>query len=131
VLAALARSAVRDVHILIRRGPADVKFTPAELFQLSELAETDVTVHDGGDGIGDPALAQDKRVRLNLKTLRAFAETRHVAAAAVSTSGSSARRRKSSVGTVSTASSLSAPAGRRATGWSTPARDSSCQLAWW
>ena len=75
VLAALARSAVHDVHILIRRGPADVKFTPAELFQLSELAGADVLVHDGGDGIGDPSLAEDKRVRLNLKTLRTFAET--------------------------------------------------------
>jgi ferredoxin--NADP+ reductase len=75
VLADLARSAVRDVHILIRRGPADVKFTPAELFQLSELADADVVVHDGGGGIGDPELAQDKRVRLNLKTLRTFAET--------------------------------------------------------
>ena len=74
VLAALACSAVRDVHILIRRGPADVKFTPAELFQLSELANTDVVVHDGGGCIDDPALAQDKRVRLNLKTLRALAE---------------------------------------------------------
>lgn len=42
VLAALGRSAVRDIHVLIRRGPADVKFTPAELFQLSELADADV-----------------------------------------------------------------------------------------
>jgi ferredoxin--NADP+ reductase len=75
VLAALARSAVREVHILIRRGPADVKFTPAELFQLSELADTDVVVHRGGAGIDDPELAPDKRDRLNLKTLRAFAET--------------------------------------------------------
>jgi ferredoxin--NADP+ reductase len=75
VLADLARSAVRDVHILIRRGPADVKFTPAELFQLSELAEVDVVVHDGGGGIADPESAQDKRVRLNLKTLRTLAET--------------------------------------------------------
>jgi ferredoxin--NADP+ reductase len=75
VLATLSRSAVRDVHILIRRGPADVKFTPAELFQLSELGETDVVVHDGGGGIDDPSLAEDKRVRLNLKTLRTLAET--------------------------------------------------------
>jgi ferredoxin--NADP+ reductase len=75
VLAALAASAVRDVHILIRRGPAEVKFTPAELFQLSELADADVVVHDGGAGIEDPALAADKRVRLNLKTLRTFAST--------------------------------------------------------
>jgi ferredoxin--NADP+ reductase len=76
VLAALAASAVRDVHILIRRGPAQVKFTPAELFQLSELADADVIVHDGGAGIEDPALVEDKRVRLNLKTLRTLAETR-------------------------------------------------------
>jgi ferredoxin--NADP+ reductase len=75
VLAALARSAVRDVHVLIRRGPADVKFTPAELFQLSELADADVIVHDGGGGIDDPELAPDKRVRLNLKTLRTMAQT--------------------------------------------------------
>ena len=75
VLAALARSSVRDVHLLIRRGPADVKFTPAELFQLSELAEVDVIVHDGGGGIDDPESAPDKRVRLNLKTLRTLAET--------------------------------------------------------
>jgi ferredoxin--NADP+ reductase len=75
VLAALAASAVRDVHILIRRGPAQVKFTPAELFQLSELADADVIVHDGGAGIDDPALAEDRRVRLNLKTLRTLAET--------------------------------------------------------
>lgn len=74
VLAALARSAVRDVHILIRRGPADVKFTPAELFQLTELADTDVVVHEGG-GNNDPALAPDKRVRLNLKTLQTLAQT--------------------------------------------------------
>jgi ferredoxin--NADP+ reductase len=75
VLAALAGSAVRDVHILVRRGPADVKFTPAELFQLSELSDADVVVHDGGDGIPDPSLAEDKRVRLTLKTLRTLAGT--------------------------------------------------------
>jgi ferredoxin/flavodoxin---NADP+ reductase len=75
VLATLERSTVREIHILIRRGPADVKFTPAELYQLTELADADVIVHDGGDGIGDPDLAEDKRVRLNLKTLRSFATT--------------------------------------------------------
>lgn len=75
VLTALERSAVRDIHVLIRRGPADVKFTPAELYQLSELVDADVIVHDGGAGIKDPALAEDKRVRLNLKTLRTFADT--------------------------------------------------------
>ena len=75
VLAALDRSAVRDIHVLIRRGPADVRFTPAELFQLSELADADVIVHDGGEGIEDPDSAEDKRTRLTLKTLRTFADS--------------------------------------------------------
>jgi ferredoxin--NADP+ reductase len=73
VLAELGRSRVRDVHVLIRRGPANVKFTPAELFQLSELADADVIVHDGGAAIDDPAGAEDRRVRLNLETFHTFA----------------------------------------------------------
>jgi ferredoxin--NADP+ reductase len=75
VLAALERSAVRDIHVLIRRGTAEARFTPAELFQLSELADADVLVHDGGEGIPDPAEAEDRRVRQNLETFRAFADT--------------------------------------------------------
>jgi ferredoxin--NADP+ reductase len=75
VLAELARSRVREVHVLIRRGPADAKFTPAELFQLSELADADVVVHDSGAGIDDPATATDRRVRLNLETFQTFATT--------------------------------------------------------
>jgi ferredoxin--NADP+ reductase len=75
VLAELARSRVREVHVLIRRGPADAKFTPAELFQLSELADAEVVVHDGGAGIDDPQTATDRRVRLNLETFQTFATT--------------------------------------------------------
>ena len=37
VFPALRASAVRDVHVLIRRGPQQVKFTPVELRQLGDL----------------------------------------------------------------------------------------------
>lgn len=75
VLSVLERSAVRDIHVLIRRGPAGVKFTPAEVHQLSELADADVIVHDGGGGIEEPDSVEDKRTRLILKMLRTFAGT--------------------------------------------------------
>lgn len=75
VLEALERSRVTDVHVLIRRTPTDVRFTPAELFQLGELADADVILHDGGAGVDDPETAEDRRVRLNLETFRAFADT--------------------------------------------------------
>lgn len=61
VLDALRGSAVRDIHVVIRRGPQDVKFTPAELRQIGELADADVLVHDDGLLAGDVAPAQDRR----------------------------------------------------------------------
>ncbi|MFR9807233.1 FAD-dependent oxidoreductase [Pseudonocardia sp. RS010] len=75
VLEELGRSAVREIHVLIRRTPTDAKFTPAELFQLSELADADVIIHDGGAAIADPDTADDRRVRLNLETFQTFANT--------------------------------------------------------
>ncbi|GAA1859530.1 FAD-dependent oxidoreductase [Pseudonocardia ailaonensis] len=75
VLEVLDRSRVTDVHVLIRRTPTDARFTPAELFQLSELADADVILHDGGAGVDDPETAEDRRVRLNLETFRTFADT--------------------------------------------------------
>ncbi|MDH6288227.1 FAD-dependent oxidoreductase [Rhodococcus opacus] len=75
VLASLDRSKVRDIHVLIRRGPADAKVTPAELLQLSTLADATVLVHDGGHGIDNPGTAPDKRIRENLEILQTFAES--------------------------------------------------------
>ncbi len=43
-LEALDRSAVREVVIIGRRGPAQAAFTPAELGEFGELAEADVIV---------------------------------------------------------------------------------------
>jgi ferredoxin--NADP+ reductase len=73
VLAALRASAVRDVHVLIRRGPQHVRFTPAELRQIGELANADVIVHDDGllaAGVDEP---EDRRQRQNLEMLREWA----------------------------------------------------------
>ncbi|QJY49584.1 FAD-dependent oxidoreductase [Pseudonocardia broussonetiae] len=69
VLDALRSSAVRDVHVLIRRGPQHVRFTPAELRQIGDLAHAQVVVHDDGllaAGVEEP---DDRRQRQNLAML--------------------------------------------------------------
>ncbi len=44
VLDALEESSVSDVHLLVRRGPAQVKFTSKELRELGELEGVDMVV---------------------------------------------------------------------------------------
>lgn len=69
VLDVLRSSAVRDIHVLIRRGPQHIRFTPAELRQIGELAGADVFVHDEGllaAGIEEP---EDRRHRQMLDML--------------------------------------------------------------
>jgi ferredoxin--NADP+ reductase len=78
VLHALAAGRVRDVHVLIRRGPQHVKFTPVELRQLGDLADAEVVVHDDGllDGDGADRLGDavtDRRERANLAVLAEWA----------------------------------------------------------
>jgi ferredoxin--NADP+ reductase len=76
VLDALHASRVRDIHVLIRRGPAHIRFTPAELNQIGELDNADVVVHDEG-GLLTPELveaAADKRQRQNLQMLFDWAQ---------------------------------------------------------
>jgi ferredoxin/flavodoxin---NADP+ reductase len=73
VLDVLRGSAVCDVHVLIRRGPQHVRFTPAELRQIGELAHADVLVHDDGllaAGVDEP---DDRRQKQNLEMLTAWA----------------------------------------------------------
>jgi ferredoxin--NADP+ reductase len=81
VLDALRASAVRDVHVLVRRGPQQVKFTPVELRQLGDLADAEVVVHDDGlltagdpDGVLDGVT--DRRERANLAVLTEWARAR-------------------------------------------------------
>ncbi|EFQ82188.1 pyridine nucleotide-disulfide oxidoreductase [Aeromicrobium marinum DSM 15272] len=48
VHAGLSRNATTDVHVFARRGPAQVKFTPMELRELSHSPNIDVIVHPEG-----------------------------------------------------------------------------------
>lgn len=69
VVDALRASAIRDVHVVVRRGPQHVKFTPAELRQIGKLDDVEVLVHDDGvlaAGVTEPA---ERRMRQNLEML--------------------------------------------------------------
>ncbi|MDZ8162712.1 FAD-dependent oxidoreductase [Microbacterium aquimaris] len=65
VHAGLAASAVTDVHVFGRRGPAQVKFTPLELRELGEQRDVDVVVYDEDfdyDEASKDAIATNKQV---------------------------------------------------------------------
>lgn len=57
VYTALERSAVTDVHVFGRRGPAQVKFTPLELRELGEVPDVDVVVYDEDFDYDEASLA--------------------------------------------------------------------------
>lgn len=44
-LDALAQSQITDIYMVGRRGPAQAAFTPQEMKELGELAETDLIIH--------------------------------------------------------------------------------------
>jgi ferredoxin/flavodoxin---NADP+ reductase len=76
-LAVLAHSAVREVHVLGRRGPAQAAFTNPELLELAELSEADVVV-DASEleralAVPDPAAEADATARRNVQILRDYA----------------------------------------------------------
>lgn len=74
VLDALRNSKVRDIHIIVRRGPQHVRFTPAELNQIGDLAGADVIVHDDGllaAGVEEPP---ERRMRQCLASLTKWAD---------------------------------------------------------
>ncbi len=84
VLAALAASRVRDIHMIGRRGPAQAKFTTKELRELGELPGADIVVDpaeadlDAFDPTGESArLAEsDRHVRGNVAVIRDWAGRR-------------------------------------------------------
>lgn len=73
VLDKLHDSEIMDVHVLVRRGPQHVKFTPVELRALADLADVEVLVHDDGALARDAEPARDRRTRQVLETLTAWA----------------------------------------------------------
>ena len=70
---ALAASRVREIWLLGRRGPAQAAFTPQELGELAELADTDLCV-DPAELVLDPAseaeVAGSPQRQKNLAILR-------------------------------------------------------------
>jgi ferredoxin/flavodoxin---NADP+ reductase len=76
-LGALARSKVRDVIVLGRRGPAEAKFTTKELRELGELADADIVIEPRDLEVLPESLAAiegDAVAKKNLEVLREFAE---------------------------------------------------------
>lgn len=74
----IAGSRVREVHIFVRRGPADARFSPNELRALGELPGVDVVV-DAADVAPDRHIERMTKqlvhTRLAVETLRSFADT--------------------------------------------------------
>jgi ferredoxin/flavodoxin---NADP+ reductase len=77
VLDVLAASAVTDVTMLGRRGPAHARFTTKELRELGEIDGADIVV-DPLDLVLSPAeeaaVEADRTLRANLEVLRGWAE---------------------------------------------------------
>ncbi|RFS82809.1 NADP oxidoreductase [Actinomadura spongiicola] len=75
VIEALARSRVRRVHMIGRRGPAQAKFTTKEARELGELENAGIHVSPADMDL-DPASAElaetDRHVRGNIKVLNGW-----------------------------------------------------------
>jgi len=76
VLEALANSAVTDITVLGRRGPAQAAFTTKELRELGELADADVIMdpeHMKLDPVSEELAARNKVVGRNLAVMSEWA----------------------------------------------------------
>ena len=75
-LEVLARSRVREVVVVGRRGPAQAAFTNPELRELAELADAEVVVDpaelDRALAVADPAAEQNVTARTNVEILREY-----------------------------------------------------------
>jgi len=72
VLAGLESSAVTDVHVFGRRGPADVKFTPIELRELGEVRDVDILLADEDFETLDAAAATNNQLKVMLRTFQSW-----------------------------------------------------------
>ncbi|MCI0401167.1 MAG: NADP oxidoreductase [Gammaproteobacteria bacterium] len=75
-LAALAESKIREIHVVGRRGPAQAKFTPAELRELGEMADCDPVVAPGDLDMNPESLSElvEKTNMINAKNIKIFQE---------------------------------------------------------
>ncbi len=76
-LKALARSNIKDIYVVARRGPAQVKFTNAEIREMGHLAIADTLVLDSElklDRASSAEIEGDTAMQKNLDYMRAFAE---------------------------------------------------------
>ena len=77
VLDQLADSAVTDVYVLGRRGPAQAAFTTKELRELGELADADILVRPADlvlDEFSVAACAQNKVLARNLEVMNEWSK---------------------------------------------------------
>ena len=72
VLAGLEASAVTDVHVFGRRGPADIKFTPIELRELGEVPNVDIVVHDEDFAHLDAVVPATNQLKVMLRILNSW-----------------------------------------------------------
>ncbi|YAL82245.1 FAD-dependent oxidoreductase [Dermacoccaceae bacterium W4C1] len=71
----LKANPAKEIHVFARRGPAQIKFTPMELRELSHSPTVDVIVHEEGfeiDEAGQKAINATKSVRLVVDTLMKY-----------------------------------------------------------
>lgn len=71
VYAGLKNSPVTDVHVFGRRGPAQVKFTPLELRELSHSRDVDIVLYDEDfdfDEASDAAMKSNNQVKTMVNT---------------------------------------------------------------
>ncbi|ALO65899.1 pyridine nucleotide-disulfide oxidoreductase [Arthrobacter alpinus] len=80
VYAGLKTSPVTDVHIFGRRGPAQVKFTPLELRELSHSRDVDIVLYEEDfdfDEASDAAIKSNNQVKIMVNTLTNWLAEEH------------------------------------------------------
>jgi len=83
VYQALKNSPVTDVHVFGRRGPAQVKFTPLELRELSHAKDVDIVLYPEDfefDGASDEAIRGNNQIRTMVNTLTNWLVEEHAEA---------------------------------------------------
>ncbi|MDI3193618.1 FAD-dependent oxidoreductase [Pseudarthrobacter sp. AL07] len=79
----LKNSPVTDVHVFGRRGPAQVKFTPLELRELSHMKDVDIVLYPEDfefDEASDDAIRSNNQIKTMVNTLTNWLVEEHAEA---------------------------------------------------